>query len=201
MIILGAGGHAGVVIDALRSIGIIPIGALDSKFGEVNGVPVLGDDDYLTSPEELANGLGNVATRLDSGLGRRAELYNKFRKNGHKFPPVIHADAVKSKTAGLGMGVQILAGAVVQTNAFVGANTIINNRAVVEHDCFVGDHCHIAPGAVLCGRVQVGDGTHVGAGAVVLQGIKIGKGAIIAAGAVVIRDVGDGECWHRWHRE
>lgn len=198
MIILGAGGHAGVVIDALRTSGVVPLGCLDSKAGVVNGVSVLGDDDYLTGPTELANGLGNRATRHSSGLGKRAGLWRKFRDMGHTFPPVIHASAIVSGDATIGDGAQIMAGAIVQTGAWIGKNAIVNTRATIEHDCKIDDHCHIAPGAILCGGVALGTEVHVGAGAIVLQGIRIGEGAIIAAGAIVTRDVRAGECWHRW---
>jgi sugar O-acyltransferase (sialic acid O-acetyltransferase NeuD family) len=201
MIILSAGGHAGVVIDALRTMGVIPLGALDSRAGEVNGVPVLGDDDYITRPEKLANGLGNRATRHSSGLSKRHALYRKFRDLGCSFPPVIHAAAIVSDGADVCDGAQIMAGAIVQTGARIGKNAIVNTRGLVEHDCTVGDHSHIAPGAILCGGVKVGTEVHVGAGAIVLQGVKIGDRAIIAAGAIVTRDVLAGECWHRWRAD
>jgi sugar O-acyltransferase (sialic acid O-acetyltransferase NeuD family) len=198
MIIIGAGGHAGVVIDALRSSGIAPMGCLDSQAGVVNGVSVLGGDDYLTEPAELANGLGNRATRHSSGLSKRHSLWRKFRDMGCTFPPVIHASAIVSDTANISDGAQIMAGAIVQTGAWIGKNVIINTRATIEHDCTVEDHCHIAPGAILCGGVVLGTEVHVGAGAIVLQGIRIGSGAIIAAGSIVTSNVRAGECWHRW---
>jgi sugar O-acyltransferase (sialic acid O-acetyltransferase NeuD family) len=200
MIILGAGGHAGVVIDALRTTGIVPLGCLDSKAGAVNGVSVLGGDDYLTGPEELANGLGNKATRHSSGLGKRAGLYRKFRDQGCKFPPVIHTSAIVSEGVVISDGAQILAGAIIQTGAWIGKNVIVNTRATIEHDCAIGDHSHIAPGAIICGGVKVGDEVHVGAGAIILQGRKIGRFAIIAAGAVVTKDIPIGGYWHqrRW---
>lgn len=198
MIILGAGGHAGVVIDALRTSGVVPLGCLDSKAGVVNGVSVLGGDDYLTGPTELANGLGNKATRHSSGLAKRAGLWRKFRDVGCSFPPVIHATAIVSEGATVSDGAQILAGAIIQTGAWIGKNAIINTRATIEHDCTVGDHSHIAPGAILCGGVVLGEEVHIGAGAIILQGVSIKEGAIIAAGAIVTRDVRAGECWHRW---
>jgi sugar O-acyltransferase (sialic acid O-acetyltransferase NeuD family) len=200
MIVIGAGGHAGVVIDALRTMGVVPHGALDSRAGAVNGVPVLGGDDYLTSPEKLANGLGNKVTRHSSGLGKRAELYRRFRNDGHSFPPVIHATAIVSEGADIGDGAQILAGAIVQTGAWVGKNAIVNTRAVIEHDCSVGDHCHIAPGAIMCGGVTLGPEVHIGAGAIILQGRTIGRYGIVAAGAVVTKDIPEGGYWHqrRW---
>jgi sugar O-acyltransferase (sialic acid O-acetyltransferase NeuD family) len=198
VIIIGAGGHAGPVIDALRSMGEVLIGMTDPRGCGVKGsIPVLGTDEVIKSNDILANGVGNRATRQSSGLGRRKSVYDKFRKMGCKFPAIIHKTAYVSDEAIVYDGAQVMAGAIVQYGARIGKNTIVNTRAVIEHDCCINDHCHIAPGAVLCGGVVLGHEVHIGAGAIVLQNKVIGNGAIIAAGAVVTRDVLDGACWSR----
>jgi sugar O-acyltransferase (sialic acid O-acetyltransferase NeuD family) len=198
LIIIGAGGHAGPVIDALRSMGEVLIGMTDPRgTGAKGSIPVIGTDDVIKSNDILANGVGNRATKQSSGLGRRKAVFDQLRKLGCKFPAIIHKTAYVSDEADVYDGAQIMAGAVVQYGAKIGKNTIINTRATVEHDCVIGDHCHIAPGAVLCGGVVLGNEVHIGAGAVVLQNKVIGNGAIIAAGAVVTRDVLDGALWPR----
>lgn len=198
MIVIGAGGHAGSVIDALRSVGEVLIGMTDPRgCGAKGSIPVIGTDDVVRSNDILANGVGNRATKQSSGLERRKLVYEQFRKMGCKFPAVIHKSAVIASDTIIDEGAQIMAGAVVQYGARVGKNTIINTRATIEHDCYVGNHCHVAPGAILCGGVILGNEVHIGAGAIVLQNKVIGNGAIIAAGAVVTRDVLDGTCWMR----
>jgi sugar O-acyltransferase (sialic acid O-acetyltransferase NeuD family) len=198
LIIIGAGGHAGPVIDALRSMGEVLIGMTDPRGSGAKGsIPVLGTDEVIKPNDILANGLGNKATKHSSGLGRRKAVFVQFRKMGCKFPAIIHKTAYVSDEAVVYDGAQIMAGAIVQYGAKVGKNSIVNTRAVIEHNACVGNHCHIAPGAVLCGGVVLGHEVHIGAGAIVLQGKVIGNGAIIAAGAVVTRDVLDGACWNR----
>ncbi|GGI29200.1 NeuD/PglB/VioB family sugar acetyltransferase [Bradyrhizobium guangdongense] len=200
LIVLCAGGHARVIIEALLSRGIHPAAAADrdaTRLGEViGGVKITGsDDDVLkmaADTVELANGLGNRASRTDSGLSGRRLLFDRFAARGYKFPVIAHASAVIASDAQLGDGAQVMAGAVIQPAARLGRNTLINTRAVVEHDCMVGDHAHVAPGAVLCGGVSIGESVHIGAGAVVLVGVKVGAGAVVAAGAVVTRDVAAG---------
>ena len=200
LIVLCAGGHARVIIEALLSRGIRPMGVTDNdatRLGEaIGGVPITGSDDEIlklsTDSVELANGLGNRASRLDSGLSRRRALFGHFAALGYKFPVISHASAVIASDAKLGDGAQVMAGAVIQPSAQVGRNAIVNTNAVVEHDCVVGDHAHVAPGAVLCGGVSIGESAHIGAGAVVLVGRRIGTGAVVSAGAVVTKDVAAG---------
>ncbi|MGY4364306.1 sugar O-acyltransferase (sialic acid O-acetyltransferase NeuD family) [Bradyrhizobium sp. LB1.3] len=200
LIVLCAGGHARVIIEALLSRGICPAAVIDrdaARLGEaVGGVRITGSDDDVVKMAaeevELANGLGNRASRTDSGLSGRRALFDRFAALGYRFPMIAHASAVIASDAQLGAGAQVMAGAVIQPAARIGRNALVNTRAVVEHDCIVGNHAHIAPGAVLCGAVSIGESVHVGAGAVVLVGVKVGAGAVVAAGAVVTKDVAAG---------
>jgi sugar O-acyltransferase (sialic acid O-acetyltransferase NeuD family) len=200
LVVLCAGGHARVVIEALHSRGVRPTAVTDRDSARVGslfqGIPIIGpDEDILTmklDAVELANGLGNRASRSSPGLAARRELFGRFAALGYAFPVISHISAVIASDVAPGEGAQVMAGAVVQPGARIGRNVLINSRAVVEHDCQIGDHSHIAPGAVLCGGVSVGEETHVGAGAIVLGGIRLGAGSVVAAGAVVARDVGAG---------
>ncbi len=195
LIILGAGGHARVLIDALRlqSAGILGLVDADSaKIGPpLLGVPVLGGDEqvfaYQVDQIQLVNGLGTVR----SGAGRSA-LFMRFKNRAYQFAIVVHPSAIIAPDVVLAEGAQIMAGAVLQTGCRIGVNAIINTRAALALGCEIGDHVHIAPGATLSGGVIVGQNTHVGAGATVIQGIRIGCDCTVGAGAVVIRDVPDG---------
>jgi sugar O-acyltransferase (sialic acid O-acetyltransferase NeuD family) len=196
-IVLCAGGHARVVIEALLSRGRRPSAVTDRDSARVGtflgGIPITGPDEDILKLKvdsvELANGLGNRASRSGPGLSDRRDLFGRFAGLGYAFPVISHATAVIASDASLGDGAQVMAGAIIQPAARIGRNVLVNTRAVVEHDCQVGDHAHVAPGAVLCGGVLVGEGAHVGAGAVVLGGVSVGAGSVIAAGAVVAKNV------------
>ncbi len=194
VVIIGAGGHATVVADALLEAGTNVLGFTDSDaslHGMLRlGLSILGTDDVLSQHSmdtvRLANGLGFV-----SGTGRasvRARVQQRLEAAGWTFVGVLHPRAVVSRHATLGAGCQVLAGAIVQAGARVGANTIVNTAAIVEHDAIVGDWCHLAPRATLCGQTRVGAGSLVGAGAVLRQSITIGVDTLVGAGAVVLRD-------------
>ncbi|QPF82956.1 acetyltransferase [Bradyrhizobium genosp. L] len=197
LIVLCAGGHARVVIEALLSRGVRPTAVTDrdaARIGQsIGAVPITGPDEEILKMDvasvELANGLGNRASRSDSGLAGRRALFGRFAELGYRFPVISHASAVIASDAVLSDGAQVMAGAVIQPAARIGRNALVNSRAVVEHDCVVGDHAHIAPGAILCGGASVGEGAHIGAGAVILVGVNVGAGSIVAAGAVVAKNI------------
>lgn len=196
IILVGAGGHALVLLDALLLSRAEVLGLVDSdprRAGhKVLGVPVLGGDEVLArhSPQtvQLINAIGS-AGRVE----QRRSVYERLRSSGYVFARVLHPSAVVSTHAVAAAGIQIMAGALVQTRAVIGENTIVNTGAIVEHECEIGAHCHVAPGATLCGNVRVGEQTHVGAGATVIQGVRIGARCTVAAGAVVLADVAEGE--------
>lgn len=189
VIVIGAGGHAKVVIDALLEGNVEVIGvcgrASDAASGGVLGVPFLCTDDEITrlySPERvaLANGVGSTGNPEI-----RKNLFDRFSAQGYLFINVIHPRAVIGREVRFGAGVQVFAGAVVQAGVQLGDNCIINTRASVDHDCQIGNHVHVAPGAVLCGNVTVGMGAHIGAGATLVQNTSVLPGVLVRAGSVV----------------
>jgi sugar O-acyltransferase (sialic acid O-acetyltransferase NeuD family) len=190
VIILGGGGHAKVLIEALllQRREILGYTDPDETRNMVLGLSRLGDDQAILKydPEKLklVNGVGSIAS-----TSSRKGLYDRFRKKGYRFQNVAHPSAIISSDVRLEEGVQIMAGAVVQPGSRLGANTIINTQAVVDHDCDIGAHVHVAPGAVVSGNVRIGEGVHVGVGAIIIQGVAIGERSIIGAGTVVLKDV------------
>lgn len=189
LIIIGAGGHARVLISVLKILDMNILGVTDLVMeNNISGMPMLGHDEIIFnySPESvlLVNGVGSVET-----TGKRAALYNKFKQCGYSFASVIHPSALIVDGVKLGEGVHIMAGVVIQAGCEIGDNSIVNTGAVIDHDCTIGNHVHIAPGVVLSGGVNVGTMVHVGTGATIIQGIEINEGAIVGAGSVVIRNV------------
>jgi UDP-perosamine 4-acetyltransferase len=193
-VILGAGGHGRVVLDALIAARRNVLGLTDARIerrGErIRGVPVIGSDDEILamkgSDVELTVGVGSVGT-----MEPRANLFDRYRDD-FVFARVVHPSAILAPDVTLADGCQVMAGAVLQTGASIGKNSIVNTRAGIDHDCVIGDHVHVAPGVTISGGVTIGDKTHIGAGATIIQGVAIGSGCVIAAGAVVIEDVADG---------
>lgn len=193
VIVIGAGGHAKVLIDLLNQLSyeIIGVTSLSNKKGETHfGVPVLGDDAVIEShsPSDtaLVNGIGSVPGSRQS---IRWRVFEKFMQQNYRFPSLVHPSAIIADSVTLSQGVQVMAGVVIQPDVSIAENTIINTRASIDHDCNLGKHSHIAPGVILCGEVNMGDRVHVGCGSVLTQEINVGSDVVIAAGSTLYRSV------------
>jgi UDP-perosamine 4-acetyltransferase len=192
VIILAGGGHARVLIEALRRNSVRILGLTDPdpalQGRHLDEIPILGGDDSVRqyAPDQISpvNGMGSVGVP-----SARARLFELFVADGYRFVPVVHPAATVASAVVLGEGAQIMAGAIIQPGCRIGANAIINTGAIVDHDCSIGDHVHIAPGVTLSGGVSVGSGSHIGTAASVIQGIRIGSDCLVGAGALVVRDV------------
>lgn len=199
-VLLGAGGHAKVVLSLARAVGWTVLGVCDPELArlghkEWRDLHVLGGDEALAglNPEQvvLLNGVGQTSALP----GARRRLFEELRQHRFQFPILAHPHAAVDPSAVLEEGAQIMAGAVVQADCHVGANTIVNTHASVDHDGVVGAHVHVAPGAVLCGNVRVDDNAFIGAGATVVQGVHVGSEAFVAAGSLLTRDLDAGRRW------
>lgn len=194
IIVLGAGGHAKVLIDALLLNGATILGTVDADLNlhgtKILGVSVIGTDEtVLKYPADsifLVNGVGSI------GLPKlRQTLYKKFKDWGYNFASVRHPSAVIASDVTLNEGTHVMAGAVIQPGSRIGRNSIINTQVSVDHDCLIGENVHLSPGVTLSGGVGIGDCVHVGTGATIIQGISIGSNTLVAAGSVVVKNVPD----------
>jgi acetyltransferase EpsM len=189
VIIVGAGGHAKVVLDVALANDMTVLGFVDDH------ATVAPDPDYLllgtvNMLEELmihhpgsqvfiAIGDNRIRRQIDHGLlkGRRVA------------PALVHPFGCVSSSAQFGSGTILMPGVVVNAGTRVGRHAILNTCCSVDHDCSIGDYAHISPGARLAGTVTVGEGCHVGTGASLIPGVRVGDWAVIGAGAVVITDI------------
>lgn len=185
LVVLGAGGHAKVVLATALAAGWHGLRLYDDdpdKHGmRILGVPVVGN---LPAPGSL-DGLWLLA-----GFGsnaRRAEM--AVRYPGARWASVLHPSAQVHASVGIGEGTVVFAGAVIQPDALLGRHVIINTGATVDHDCRLGDFVHVAPGAHLAGGVRIDPGGFMGIGSVAVPGVRIGTGCVVGAGAVVVRDL------------
>lgn len=188
LIVLGAGGHAKVVIATARACGWQRILAFDDnpnlRHKTLLGVPIVG---ALREALEYVNSKSVIAIG-DNRL--RKQIAQQW--SDYAWACLIHPKAFVDPTVVMGGGTVVLAGAVIQPDVRIGNHCIINTSASVDHDCQLEDVVHIAPGARLTGGVYVEEGCLVGAGSVVLPGLRIGAWSIVGAGAVVTHHVPEG---------
>ena len=198
-LLVGSGGHAAVVQEALAQAGIL-IDALctaDETVGEkagsiASGIALFSSDDEavdaLSASCQIFLGIG-----MTPQSGHRKAIYEKYARSKGTLPPLAHPSAILARDCVLSAGAQVMAGAVLQSGVRIGESTIVNTGTSLDHHCRVGDHSHIAPGVTVCGDTSIGNNVFVGAGVVIGPGVRIGDGALLGAGAVVLADVAAGE--------
>lgn len=185
--VLGAGGHAKVVIATLQAAGWEVEAAYDDaeeRWGdEVLGVPVRG-------PLGEARDAGIEAAVL--GIGSNRDRRRLAGEIALPWISVIHPAAVVHPSVRLGPGTVVFAGAVIQPDTEIGRHAIVNTGASVDHDGRIGDFAHVAPGCRLGGGVTVGEGALVGIGASVVPAVTIGAWSVVGAGSTVVAHLGSG---------
>lgn len=193
MIVIGAGGHAEVVIDSIDKTVYKIAGILDKDdtyIGQlVNHIPIIGSD---ADAEELYHKGITCAVIGIGHLGNyflRNTIYNRLKHIGFEMVNVIHPTAIISPNVEFGEGNVILPRAVINSGAKLGNNNIINTGAIIEHDVILENNIHMATGSVVCGMSHIGENTFAGAGSTIIQGIKIGANVIIGAGSTVVCNV------------
>jgi len=190
LLVIGAGGHGSVIVDAARAAQIEVFAFVDNnpQAESIADVPLyhsleeaIADNDYEDPHFIVAIGDNEI----------RAREYAHAMAAGLQPTSVIHPSAVVSEFAYIAPGSFVGAQAVVNANASVGENVIVNTAAIIEHDCVVGAHCFIAPASVLCGNSRVGAHTFISANATLVPNVKVGEHALVAAGAVVTKSYPD----------
>lgn len=183
--LIGAGGHAKVILALLEEQGRKCLGIYDDNKAlcgkTLLGVPIIG------VVNELADKNGISAVIAIGNNNVRKHIAGTFH-NLH-WTTLIHPYSWVHKSVKIQEGSVIFAGAVIQPDARIGKHTIINTSASIDHDCVIGNFCHIAPGCHLAGRVNVEDNTFIGVGTAVIPSISIISNTTIGAGAVVVNDI------------
>jgi UDP-perosamine 4-acetyltransferase len=189
LVLVGAGGHAKVVIEVARAAGRFNlVGLIDPRpaAAEVLGVPVLGGDEIL--PRLRAEGIAWAFVAL-GGNAVRERIGAALRAAGFRLATIAHPSAEVMPSARLGEGVVAMARVVVSAEARVDDLAILNTGAVVEHDNCIGAAAHIAPLAALAGNVRVGARALIGVGSAIRPGISVGEDAVVGAGSAVVANV------------
>jgi len=184
IVVLGAGGHAKVVIATLHAAGRKVAAVYDDdsrQWGEtVLGVSVRGP---------LKQAQADGARRAIIAIGD-----NETRRRVADFlhldwQTAVHPAAAVHGSVQLAPGSVVFAGAVIQPDTQIHSHAIINTGATIDHDCVVEAFASIGPGAHLAGNVRIGCQAAIGTGACVIPGVAIGEWTTVGAGTVVIADL------------
>lgn len=188
VIVLGAGGHAKVVIEIVRALGYqvsYCVAGSDSP-DDCMGVPVLKGDSHLPELRHFGHSLFFPA--IGSNTIRERSTAHAV-SIGYELINAISPNAIISPSLVLGKGIAIMSGVVINAQCKIDDLAIINTGATVDHDCHIGFCAHVAPQCALAGNVSIGSRAFLGIGTCVIPDVTIGDKSIIGAGSVVISDI------------
>ena len=182
LLVVGAGGHAKVVIDAAEEAGFEIAGVIGTATDapEILGHPVSKNREGV-----LADGF--IVAIGDNAL--RSRCFAEYQAAGLAPASVAHPSSIAGKDVVIGEGTFIAAGVIINAGAQIGADTILNTGCTVDHDCIIGEHSHIGPQVALCGEVTLGEGVLLGAGSCASPRASVGAWSVVGAGAAVVGEL------------
>ncbi|MFN9596654.1 MAG: acetyltransferase [Bacteroidota bacterium] len=197
VIIVGSSGHAKVLVDIFEKDGGFEIlGFIDSyrsKGEKTLGYEVLGNEESL--PKMLAEHAGCKVFIAVGDNWTRKLIYDRLRAlvPSLEFASAVHPSAQIGKDVTIGIGVAIMAGAVINSCTEVGNFAIINTNASLDHDSRMGEFSSLAPGVTTGGGVVIGAFSAIGIGATLSHRITVGAHTVIGAGSLLLDSCGDQE--------
>ena len=193
IVIIGASGHGGMVLDCIRKEGRYNVlGFVDSfkkKGTKQNGFEVLGNE--LDLPELIC--------KLDI-YGAIVAIGNNWTRKGmvdkiNKIAPdlemvtVVHPDTTIGMGVKVGKGCVIMPGAIVNSNSHLGDFCILNTNSSLGHDGNMKDFSSIASGVCAGGNLVLGQYSAISIGANVIENITIGQHSLVGASSLVLNDI------------
>ena len=194
ILIIGASGHAKVIIDIIEKQKKYKIfGLIDTHkdIGEtVFGYTVLGTEMDIPLLMNQNNIHGGIIAIGDNWV--RMQMKNRILSlcKGFKFLSAIHPKSILYRGIKIPVGVVIMAGVIVNADAQIGEFCILNTKASLGHDSVMHNFSSLASGVTTGGCLELGECSALSIGAIVIQNIKIGDYAIVGAGSLVIKDIG-----------
>jgi sugar O-acyltransferase (sialic acid O-acetyltransferase NeuD family) len=193
LLVVGAGGHAKVVIDAVRSAGS-PLRLVLADEDERKGGQTVSDLQVIVPVAKALSGVDAFHVAVGNNSIRQ-RISEHLAARGLTNRQITHPRACVSRAARIAEGVFIAAQGIIGPDAQIDGGCIINHGAVVDHDCHLGSFTHVAPNATLGGGVRVGRRVLIGAGANILPGVSIGDDCVVGAGSVVLSDLEPGSVY------
>ena len=168
-ILIGAGGHGKVVLDAVLSdpnTNIKIIGFFDDgEIEEIAGIKKLGNiKDYIRYKDKkfhIAIGNNIFRERLSKEIGE------------NNLVSIAHKTSYISSMSNIGNGSYIGAMAVINPKCEIGKGCIINTGTIVEHDCYIGDYTHLSYRVLVGSESKISLGTTIEMGKILKRNSNI----------------------------
>lgn len=193
IIIIGASGHAKVVIDIVEKQGLYTIYGLIDSYKEagtkIYDYEVLGTEQLIPGLIQSKQVTGGIIAIGDNWHRQQMEKKISGICNGFDYVCAIHPDAILGRHVVVKEGTVIVGGAVINNDAVIERHCIVNTKVSIGHDCHLKEFSSVASGATLGGGAVVEKDSAISLGAVILGNVTIGENTVIGAGAVVTKNI------------
>ena len=193
IIVIGASGHAKVILDIVEKQGKYSVaGLLDREKAvgtEFFGYPVLGKEEDLpglVKEKSIEAGIIAIGDNWTRSLAVQKIL---SLAPDFKFVSAVHPSAQIAKGVKLGKGTVVMANAAINSDSKIGDFCIVNTSASLDHDCLMEDYSSLAPNVATGGNVTIGKFSAICIGASLSHGISIGEHCVVGAVGFVQDDV------------
>lgn len=187
MVIIGAGGHAVSVFEAVSALGlkVSYFVSEENPGGTLLGIPV---NEALDASHARDGGL--VVLAIGDNY-TRAHVWERVSQtfSSEQLPAIVHPSAVIAASARIAPGSVILQGSTLGAMSQVAEGGLVNTRASLDHESILGKFSSLAPGVTTGGRVTIGDGSAISLGTCVKQGVSIGDNTVVGASSYVNADL------------
>jgi len=157
IILIGAGGHGKVLVDAIILQGKYEIaGFVDSKIDI--GTEIFRNYRVILQQNELSK-ISNYADFFIVAIGNntiREKIYAEAEKY-IKPAIIIHPSAIIGSDVSIGDGTVVLINSVINTCSRIGKNAIVNSGVIIDHECTIGSHIHLSIGTLVGSNTVIGD--------------------------------------------
>jgi sugar O-acyltransferase (sialic acid O-acetyltransferase NeuD family) len=195
LVILGAGGSAGAIVETIDAINAVSprwklCGFLDDTPDKIGSslfdYPVLGPIDSARRMHGAAFVIGIASHKRPFG---RTEMAERIGVSRERYATLVHPLASISPNAAIGSGVLVFQFAVISNNATVADHVYVSPFCFVGHHSTIETGATLAPRASLLGGSRFGPAAYAASHAVVRDGVSVGEGAIVGMGSMVFADV------------
>ncbi|GAA3641470.1 acetyltransferase [Flavivirga jejuensis] len=195
IVIIGASGHAKVIIDIIEKRNEYQIiGLIDSykkPSQKIMGYPILGKESLIPELMEKQNIIGGIIAIGDNWSRNKVRDVIEKIAPKFKFLPAIHPNAILCNNLKIESGVVIMAGVIVNAASTIKEFCILNTNSSLGHDSVMDHFSSLAPNSTIGGHVNIGAFSAISIGATVIQNVTIGMHTIIGAGSLVLKNIGN----------